>query len=122
MTKQIPHYELPKIINIADVVLVPFPENEVSHAASPLKLFEAMAMRKPIVASCVSGISEIVKSGYNGLLVNSNRSEEWVEALETVLNSKLLQIRLGRNAEDSAKNYDWNILASQFESTLSNLD
>jgi glycosyltransferase involved in cell wall biosynthesis len=122
MTKQIPHYELPKIINIADVVLVPFPENEVSHAASPLKLFEAMAMRKPIVASCVSGISEVVKSGYNGLLVNSNRSEEWVEALETVLNSKLLQIRLGRNAEDSAKNYDWNILASQFESTLSNLD
>jgi glycosyltransferase involved in cell wall biosynthesis len=122
MTKQIPHHELPKIINIADVVLVPFPENEVSHAASPLKLFEAMAMRKPIVASCVSGISEVVKSGYNGLLVNSNRSEEWVEALETVLNSKLLQIRLGRNAEDSAKNYDWNILASQFESTLSNLD
>jgi glycosyltransferase involved in cell wall biosynthesis len=122
MTKQIPHHELPKIITIADVILVPFPENEVSHAASPLKLFEAMAMRKPIVASSVSGISEIVKSGYNGLLVDSNRPEEWVEALETVLDSKPLQMKLGKNAEDSAKNYDWNVLASKFESTLSNLD
>jgi glycosyltransferase involved in cell wall biosynthesis len=119
--RQIPHCELSKIITIADVVLVPFPENEVSHAASPLKLFEAMAMRKPIVASSVSGISEVVKSGYNGLLVNSNESEEWVEALKTVLNSKPLQMRLGKNAEASAKNYDWNALASQFESALSNL-
>ena len=119
--KQIPQYELPKMITIADVVLVPFPDDEVSHAASPLKLFEAMAMRKPIVASGVSGIREVVKSGHNGLLVNSNRSEEWVNALETVLNSKTLQMKLSKNAKESVKNYDWNVLASQFESTL-NLD
>jgi glycosyltransferase involved in cell wall biosynthesis len=119
--KQIPHYELPKMITIADVVLVPFPYNEVSHAASPLKLFEAMAMRKPVVASGVSGIREVVKSGHNGLLVNSNKSEEWVRALEAILNSKTLQMKLSKNAEESVKNYDWNVLASQFESTL-NLD
>ncbi len=119
--KQIPHYELPKMINIADVVLVPFPDNEVSHAASPLKLFEAMAMRKPIIASGVSGIKEVVKSGYNGLLVTSNRPEEWVVTLEAILNSKTLQMKLSKNAEESVKNYDWNVLASQFESTLLNL-
>jgi glycosyltransferase involved in cell wall biosynthesis len=119
--REIPHSELSKIINIADVVLVPFPENEVSHAASPLKLFEAMAMRKPIVASCVSGISEVVKSGYNGLLVDPSRSEKWVEAVETVLDSKQLRMRLGKNAEYTAKEYDWNVLAFQFDSILSKL-
>jgi glycosyltransferase involved in cell wall biosynthesis len=117
----IPHYELPKVISIADVALVPFPDNEVSHAASPLKLFEAMAMRKPIIASGVSGISEVVKSGYNGLLVNSNTSEEWIEALDNLLNSKKLQMEISKNAEESAKNYDWNVLASQFEDILLNV-
>jgi glycosyltransferase involved in cell wall biosynthesis len=119
--KPVPHHEMPKMITIADVVLVPFPDNDVSHAASPLKLFEAMAMRKPVIASGVSGIREVVKNGHNGLLVDSNRSEEWVGTLETVLNSKVLQMKLSKNAEESAKNYDWDVLASQFESTL-NLD
>lgn len=119
--KERPHHEIPKIISTANVVLIPFPENEVSHAASPLKLFEGMAMRKAVVASRVSGIQEVVQSGYNGLLVDPNDLREWVEAIETILNSELLQMKLSKNAEKSVKNYDWKTLASQFESVLSNL-
>lgn len=122
MIKEVPHCEVPKIIAVADVVLVPFPKNEVSHAASPLKLFEAMAMGKPVIASGVSGIRDVVESGYNGLLVDSNNPEEWVAAVETVLNSKMLQLKLGKNAGECAKNYDWSVLAYQFETVLSSLN
>jgi glycosyltransferase involved in cell wall biosynthesis len=118
--KEVPHWKVPEVIAAADVVLVPFPETEVSHAASPLKLFEAMAMRKPVVASMVSGVKEVVINGYNGLLVDPGRTHEWVEAVQAVLSSKSLQMRLGKNAEESMKKYDWNVLASQFESALSN--
>jgi glycosyltransferase involved in cell wall biosynthesis len=120
MVREIPHQKVPDVIAAADVVLVPFPESEVSHAASPLKLFEAMAMRKAVVASMVSGVKEVVTNGYNGLLVDPNRTHEWVEAVQAVLSSKTLQMRLGKNAEESIKKYDWNVLASQFESALSN--
>lgn len=115
---ELPHHEVPKIIAIADVVLVPFPENEVSHAASPLKLFEGMAMGKPVIASRVSGIQEVVKSGYNGFLVDPNNPKDWCEAIETVLNCRSLQLKSSRNALESVRKYDWNVLADLFECIL----
>lgn len=119
---EVPHKEMPKIIAAADVVLVPFPEGEVSHAASPIKLFEGMAMRKPIVASMVSGIMEVIQNGQNGLLVNPSNPKEWVQAVETILESASLQESLSRNAEESAKEYDWRALASRFEDVLAERD
>lgn len=120
VVKEVPHEKVPEIIALADVVLVPFPNNEVSHAASPLKLFEAMAMGKPVVASAVSGIQDVVEDGYNGLLVSSDKPEEWAQAVETILDSKKLQIKLSKNAQESAKSYDWSVLACQLESVLLN--
>ncbi len=118
LISQVPHDQVPEVVSVADVVLVPFPENEVSHAASPLKLFEAMAVGKPIVASRVSGIREVVKDGYDALLVDPSKPEEWVKALEVVLDSKELQAKLSANAQERVKKYDWEILASQFEDAL----
>jgi glycosyltransferase involved in cell wall biosynthesis len=118
---EIPQYEVPKIITAADIVLVPFPENEVSHAASPLKLFEGMAMGKTVIASKVSGIQEVVQSGYNGFLVDPNNPKDWCETIETVLDCKSLQIRSSKNAIESIKKYDWNVLAGLFECVLSKL-
>ena len=116
--REVPHHEVPKIINVADIVLVPFPENEVSHAASPLKLFEGMAMGKTVIASRVSGIQEVVKNGYNGFLVDPNNPKDWCETIEGILERKILQMELGKNAVESVKKYDWNVLASTFECIL----
>jgi len=118
MIEEVQYHKVPEIISMASVILIPFPKNEVSHAASPLKLFEAMAMQKPIIASRVSGICEVIRDGYNGLLVDPEKPEEWIEAIEAVLDSKSLQSKLGRNALESAKEYDWDILASRFERIL----
>jgi glycosyltransferase involved in cell wall biosynthesis len=118
MIGEVPHYEIPKIITIADVVLIPFPQNEVSHAASPLKLFEAMAMAKPIVGSRVSGIKEVIQNHYNGLLVDPTSLKEWLEAIIAILDSESLSIKLRQNARKSVKKYDWNTLAFHFENVL----
>jgi glycosyltransferase involved in cell wall biosynthesis len=115
LINEVPHNKVPEVIAIADVVLVPFPENEVSHAASPLKLFEAMAMGKPLVASSVSGIEEVIENGCNGLLASPSNLEEWVNAVETILDSKQLQAELGDNAHRCVRKYDWNLLALQLE-------
>jgi glycosyltransferase involved in cell wall biosynthesis len=119
MINEVPQSEMPEMIAVADVVLVPFPENEVSHAASPLKLFEGMAMGKTVIASRVCGIEEVVQSGHNGFLVDPNNPKDWCEAIETVLNCKSLQMRSSKNAVESAKKYDWNVLATLFDSVLS---
>jgi len=118
LINEIPHDRVPEMISVADVVLVPFPENEVSHAASPLKLFEALAMGKPIVASRVSGVREVIVDGHDGLLVDPDKPEEWVDAVEAVLDSRKLQTKLSTNAQKCVEKYDWKALAFQLEDVL----
>ncbi len=45
-----PQFELPRYLARADVSLIPFVVNETTHAVSPLKAFEALAMGVPVAA------------------------------------------------------------------------
>jgi len=112
-----PYEAMPEILNVANVILVPFPNNVVSHATSPLKLFEGMAMEKPVVASRVEGIEEVITNGKNGILVdNPNSIKKWCEAVESILNSRALAKRVAEEARHTVvKKYDWNQLAEEYE-------
>jgi glycosyltransferase involved in cell wall biosynthesis len=59
-------------------------------------LLEAMAMEKPVVASRVGGIPELVEDGVNGFLVNPGKIQELKEGLLRVLRDKKLARKLGR--------------------------
>jgi len=109
--------EIPKYIALADVVLVPYPLTKASHSVSPLKLFEAMAMGKPVVASNVSGVRDVVEDGWNGMLAD-DKPEEWVRAIENVVEDRSLYNRLSRNALATASRYDWSILSRDFENAI----
>lgn len=119
---EMPHEKIPSILAVADVVLIPFPNNEVSHAASPLKLFEGMSMKKPIIASKVTGIQEVILDGENGFLADPDNPDEWMQKLEIVLNSEKLAARMGENARRTVEEkFNWDMLAKQFEEVLNAL-
>lgn len=116
---ELPNDRVPEALAAADVILVPFPENDVSHAASPLKLFEGMAMGKPVIASRVSGIEDIVVHFKNGMLADSNNINEWSEALLFLLNSTSFAKEMGERARATVEErYDWKHLAEQFEKAI----
>lgn len=112
-----PYEAMPEMLNLANVILVPFPNNIVSHATSPLKLFEGMAMGKPVVASRVEGIEEVITNGKNGILVdNPNSIKKWCKAVESILNSRAVAKRVAEEARHTVvKKYDWNHLAEEYE-------
>ena len=113
---EVSYEKVPEILVIADVVLVPFPDTEVSRAASPLKLFEGMAMGKAIVASEVDGIKEIISNQENGVLVNPNDIAEWIKAVTSLLTNISMAKRIGENARQTVKEkYDWELLAKKYE-------
>ncbi len=117
-----PYECIPEIIAAADCVLVPFPQNEVSHGASPLKLFEGMAMEKPVIASRVSGIEEVISDGENGYLADPQNVEEWIGKIEKVLKSRKEALNVGRKARKTVeKNFNWSLLAKEFEEALTKL-
>ena len=59
-------------------------------------LLEAMASSKPIVATRVGGIPEVVEEGITGLLVPSENSQQLAEALRTLLENPTLRVTMGQ--------------------------
>lgn len=66
--------------------------------------YEAMYYEKPLVASYTGGVPEIVKDGYNGLLVPPADLKGWEEALLRLLGDKELCESLSENGKEYYNN------------------
>ncbi len=67
----------------------------------PNVLAEAMAMEVPVVTTDVSGIPELVRHGFNGLLVPPKDPQALADAIETILRNPDYARRLGRLARST---------------------
>ena len=71
-----------------------------SHSeGSPLAIIEYMAAGLPIVATSAGGISELIKDGEDGLLVDPQDPAALAAALERILSDSALGARLGASAQ-----------------------
>lgn len=66
---------------------------------SPNTVYEAMAAGKPVVATNVGGIPEIVVNRKTGLLVEPGNSEQLAQALIQLLSKKELREKMGRKGQ-----------------------
>lgn len=64
----------------------------------PRVILEAMALGKPVIASRVGGIPELVKDGETGFLTEPTDSEQLAEKLRVLLADKALAIEMGGRA------------------------
>lgn len=76
---------------------------------------EAMAAGKPVVASAVGGIPEIVEDGETGLLVAPDDPDGLADALIAVLASPNRSIRLGALGAARAAAYSWPQFARRYD-------
>jgi glycosyltransferase involved in cell wall biosynthesis len=68
-------------------------------------LVEAMAAGKPIIASRVGGILDLVKDGFNGLLVEPGNPGALCDAIKELLNDRRLRDEMGQRGRDRAKDF-----------------
>ena len=103
-----PHKEIPFYLKAADIVVLPNSAEEdiSSKYTSPLKLFEYMASGRPIVASDLPSVREILKDS-NAILVKPDNLESLAEGVERVLNDKILADNISYAAFEKVKNYTW---------------
>ncbi len=69
-----------------------------------LVLLEAMSMCKPVVATDVGGIPEVVRDGYNGLLVPPHDSSSLSNAILRLSADEHLRTRLSKNGRATVEN------------------
>jgi len=114
----ISHEEMQSIYSLVDIVIIPFKKERFTHAASPLRLFEAAAMGKCIVSTRLQGIEEVFRDG-EAILVDSDDPLDWAEHLRTLRKDRAMVARLGERARERVlKEYTWDSLSKKFEEFL----
>ena len=73
----------------------------------PVAIVEALACSLPVVSTAMTGIPEVVRDGFNGLLVPEKDPHALAQTLACVIEDRDLLERLGSNARGSVtKDYD----------------
>jgi len=102
----VPPSLVPKYLAASDVVVLPNLEKRFSHYTSPLKLFEYMAAGRPIVASDLPAIREILNEE-NAMLVHPDDPIALAEGVMRVSENKALADSLVRKAFQDVQEYSW---------------
>jgi len=97
---------VPIYLAASDILVLPNIRKGLSEFTSPLKLFEYMASKRPIVASDLPSIREILNEE-NAVLVEPGNPKALAEGIKRVLNDKKFAYKLSENAYKDVQQYDW---------------
>ncbi len=92
----------------ADAFAIPLASSKTARDfTSPLKLFEAMASGRPIIASKLPSIREVLTDGVNALLVEPDNPQALGSAIEALRRDPELGRRLAGQAAEDVRAYSW---------------
>ena len=106
-----------KARNAADVLLMPYQKevmvslnaSETARWMSPVKLFEYMSSRKPIISSNHKVLREVLEHGRNCQLCEPDDAGQWVQAITRLREDQQLCRGISEAAyRDFIDNYTWN--------------
>lgn len=87
-----------------------------------ITILEAMSMRKPVVATRVGGIPELITNGAEGLLVEPGNSLQLARAITNVFSDSSCRRRFGSNARKRVeREFTWETIAKKTFEFYTNL-
>lgn len=86
--------DIPEILSLIDIFVLPSIREGL-----PLTILEAMDCGKPIIATNVGGISEVVTDGVNGKLVPPKDPEALYSAMNGLLDDREMLEKMGNNGK-----------------------
>lgn len=105
-TGRIQHDILPEYIALFDIGIMP----DSNDYGSPMKIFEYMAMEKPIVAPKLKPIEEVIENGREGVLFTRRNKQELKLALLQLLKNAELCRSMGKAGRAKVlRNHTWEL-------------
>jgi len=92
--------DIPEIMQTIDIFVLPSLNEGMGRV-----LVEAMAAGKPVVASRVGGILDLVKEGQNGFLAEPGDEKGLAIAIENLLEDKNMRDEMGKRGREMAQDF-----------------
>ena len=122
MLDQQPKEKMPYLWALSDVSLVLLKKSELFTTVIPSKIFESMAMEKPIILGVEGESAGIIKAAEAGFCIEPQNSQQLAERVLEIYKDRDLAAKLGANGRRHVgKHYDRTVLARRYESLLSSL-
>jgi glycosyltransferase involved in cell wall biosynthesis len=108
---------LPLYLDVADFFVLPLQDTPLARSQMPIKLFEAMAMGKPIIATAVADLPRILEGC--GMLVNPGDSACLSAAMVAILDDSAKAAELGRlTREKCVRDYSVAVCGARLKKML----
>jgi len=104
-----PHSLMPHFLSLADLVVLPQRDTFTARAQMPGKIFEAMAMAKPIVATALSDLPKVLEGC--GIVVEPQNIGQLAEGINWVLENEDEAREMGARAREKCiREYSWDAM------------
>jgi glycosyltransferase involved in cell wall biosynthesis len=102
--------DVPRLLNAIDIFVLPSLNEGMGRV-----LIEAMALAKPIVATRVGGVPDVIEDGSSGLLVPSANPDSLADAICTIMKNPSLAARLASHAVIRSQKFSHTDMIRQLE-------
>jgi glycosyltransferase involved in cell wall biosynthesis len=114
-----PKSGMPALLNLAYAMIVPLKRLDLFRSALPSKMFEAMAVGKPIIASVWGEAADLVEASQAGVVVPPEDPEALRGAVERLAGDPALARSLGENGREFVVgHFERGEIARRFEQLL----
>jgi len=119
MLDQQPKEQMPWLWGLADVSLILLKKSDLFKTVIPSKIFESMAMEKPIILGVEGESAELLRAAGAGFCIEPENDRELAARLIELYADKVLCQKFGRNGRTHVQNYyDRVKLAKRFRDLL----
>lgn len=96
---RVPHDDVPDYYSLAGTIVCTRGRDRVCELVTPLKPFEAMAYRVPVIVSDVAALREVVRNDETGIVVSAEQPAALAAAIERLADDAALRETLARRAQ-----------------------
>jgi len=116
LTGKKPYTEIPGLVAASDICVLPaYPREKIMQDIVPIKLYEYMAMSKPVICTRLPGI--VREFGEDNGIVYVDSPEETVAKARQLIKDGIIT-PLGERARRFVQQYDWEPLTDRFVNIL----
>jgi len=117
MTGRMSFEDIPKLIASADICLLPAYNNEIMRDIVPIKIYEYLAMHKPVISTNLNGV--IKEFGYDNGVLYITQPKDVLTKIISLDNFEIESNKL--KAEEFIKNYDWDTIIDSYEQLIESM-